>query len=44
MDVPLFQVHKSIGLTILVLSAARLVWRLANPVPPLPVPCGDGSA
>ncbi len=34
---PLFQVHKSIGLTILVLSVARLLWRLANPVPPLPL-------
>src|SRR5262245_22666540 len=34
---PLFQLHKSIGLTILVLSLARLGWRLANPIPPLPV-------
>jgi cytochrome b561 len=33
---PLFQLHKSIGLTILMLSIARLVWRLANPVPALP--------
>jgi len=33
---PLFQLHKSIGLTILVLSLVRLVWRLANPVPALP--------
>jgi len=33
---PLFQVHKSIGLTILVLSLARLLWRLANPAPPPP--------
>jgi cytochrome b561 len=33
---PLFQLHKSIGLTILVLSVARLMWRLANPVPLLP--------
>lgn len=32
---PLFQLHKSIGLTILTLSVARLAWRLANPVPPL---------
>jgi len=30
------QFHKSIGLTVLVLSLARLGWRLANPVPPLP--------
>ena len=33
---PLVQLHKSIGLTILLLSVARLSWRLANPVPPLP--------
>src|SRR5215213_6222446 len=34
---PLFQLHKSIGLTILTLSLARLLWRFANPVPQLPV-------
>jgi cytochrome b561 len=28
--------HKSIGLTVLVLSLARLGWRVANPPPPLP--------
>ncbi|HWA31706.1 MAG TPA: cytochrome b [Rhizomicrobium sp.] len=28
--------HKSIGLTILMLSVLRVVWRLLNPVPPLP--------
>ena len=33
---PILQLHKSIGLTVLVLSVARLAWRLANPVPPLP--------
>jgi cytochrome b561 len=33
---PLFQVHKSIGLTILLASLARLAWRLLNPVPSLP--------
>jgi cytochrome b561 len=33
---PLFQIHKSIGLTILVLSFVRLGWRTANPVPALP--------
>jgi cytochrome b561 len=33
---PLFQLHKSIGLTILILSAARLLWRVASPAPPLP--------
>jgi cytochrome b561 len=32
----LTQTHKSIGLTILVLSIIRVVWRLMNPVPPLP--------
>src|SRR5690242_18622066 len=30
------QIHKSIGLSVLVFSIARLVWRLVNPVPPLP--------
>lgn len=30
-------VHKSIGLTILVLSVLRLVWRLMHKAPPLPV-------
>lgn len=32
----IIQIHKSIGLTVLVLSIARLGWRLAHPVPPLP--------
>lgn len=32
----LFQLHKSIGLTVLVLSLARVGWRLVNPIPPLP--------
>jgi len=32
----LFQLHKSIGLTVLILSLARVGWRLVNPVPPLP--------
>tara|TARA_R110000782_G_scaffold182437_6_gene272680 strand:- start:15525 stop:16847 length:1323 start_codon:yes stop_codon:yes gene_type:complete len=31
-----YQLHKSIGLTTLVLSVARLAWRIANPPPPLP--------
>jgi len=30
------QLHKSIGVTILLLSLVRLAWRLANPPPPLP--------
>jgi cytochrome b561 len=32
----IIQIHKPIGLTILVLSIIRLLWRLVNPVPPLP--------
>lgn len=31
----LTQLHKSVGITILVLSLARLGWRLANPPPPM---------
>jgi cytochrome b561 len=30
------QTHKSIGLTVLVLSVLRLGWRLVNPIPPMP--------
>lgn len=32
----LYQLHKSVGLTVLTLSFARLGWRLINPIPPLP--------
>ncbi len=32
----LFQLHKSIGLLILVLSVGRLLWRIMNPAPALP--------
>jgi cytochrome b561 len=32
---PIAQFHKSIGLTILVLSVLRLVWRLTHKVPPV---------
>ncbi len=32
----LIQLHKSIGLTILLLSVLRVIWRLINPAPPLP--------
>jgi len=32
----IFQTHKSIGLTVLVLSVLRVIWRLINPVPALP--------
>ncbi|MFL5297357.1 MAG: YceI family protein [Phenylobacterium sp.] len=31
------QLHKSIGVTILLLSLARIAWRLMNPPPPMPV-------
>jgi L-threonylcarbamoyladenylate synthase len=34
----LFQNHKSVGITILILSLARLGWRLANPPPPYASP------
>ena len=36
------QLHKSIGLTVLVLSVLRLGWRLVNPIPPLPKDFGTG--
>lgn len=32
----LIQLHKSIGITILALTAARIAWRLMNPPPPEP--------
>jgi cytochrome b561 len=32
----LIQLHKSFGITILLLTLARLGWRLTHPVPPLP--------
>ena len=38
----IIQLHKSIGLTVLVLSVLRLGWRLVNPVPPLPDDFGTG--
>ncbi|MBL8545497.1 MAG: YceI family protein [Hyphomonadaceae bacterium] len=31
-----YQLHKSIGLTVLALSFVRLAWRLMNPPPPMP--------
>lgn len=31
-----YQLHKSIGFTVLILAVMRLLWRWANPVPPLP--------
>ncbi len=33
---PMFQFHKSVGLTVLVLSILRLLWRLTHKAPPLP--------
>ena len=32
----LYQTHKSIGITVLLLTVARIIWRLMNPPPPLP--------
>lgn len=32
----MYQLHKSIGITILSLAAVRLLWRVFNPAPPLP--------
>ncbi len=32
----LYQLHKSFGLTVLALVVVRVLWRLANPPPPLP--------
>ena len=33
----IYQLHKSLGITVLALSLLRLVWRLFDPAPPLPV-------
>lgn len=33
---PLYQLHKSVGITVLILTLARIGWRMANPPPPLP--------
>lgn len=32
----LYQMHKSVGITILLLTVARIIWRVMNPPPPLP--------
>ncbi len=32
----LYQLHKSMGITILTLTVARILWRIMNPPPPLP--------
>ncbi len=34
--IELYQIHKSLGLTILALLPLRLLWRVVNPTPPLP--------
>jgi cytochrome b561 len=34
--IPPVQLHKSFGITILLLSLARLAWRIVSPPPPLP--------
>lgn len=31
-------IHQAIGLTVLVLAAGRLAWRMTHPAPPLPAP------
>lgn len=31
-----YQMHKSIGITVLILTIARVIWRVKNPPPPLP--------
>lgn len=38
----IIQLHKSIGLTVLWLSVLRLLWRIVNPIPPLPDSLGPG--
>jgi cytochrome b561 len=35
--------HKSIGMTVLMLAILRLLWRLANPPPPLPLGMTSGE-
>jgi cytochrome b561/polyisoprenoid-binding protein YceI len=34
------QIHKSVGITVLLLSIARIAWRLMNPPPPAPAMAG----
>ena len=31
-----YQMHKSVGITVLLLTIARVIWRVKNPPPPLP--------
>ncbi len=39
-----YQIHKSVGITILVLTVSRLLWRWANPPPSLPEGISPGEA
>ena len=39
-----FQLHKSIGLTVLLLTVLRLLWRFTHKPPPLPEGRRPGSA
>ncbi|MBV8683738.1 MAG: cytochrome b [Caulobacteraceae bacterium] len=39
----LFQLHKSVGITVLLLSLLRLGWRLLNPAPPYPAHMSRGD-
>jgi len=34
---PLYHIHRSLGALVLVITAGRLIYRLRNPAPPLPV-------
>jgi cytochrome b561 len=47
LEFKLFQLHKSIGITVLLLAVVRLLWRLTHRPPPLPVhtpPLEKGAA
>ena len=32
----IYQIHKSVGITVLLLTVARIIWRVMNPPPPAP--------
>ena len=40
----IYTLHKSLGLTVLALVAARLIWRAIHPAPPLPGSLGHPAA
>ena len=42
--IQLYMTHKSVGLTVLALMLVRLVYRLKNPAPALPVRAVRGSS